>query len=160
MRIQHKCLDETLQPPYFQNRIIMFSLPIPTHIYLWKIYIFSGSVCLFCCLQICGPILGIYINHSQTHECGNWDWGCAISRKGIHKWNFYCSAVELPYTCTKMCIMQSVKVFSPRCSASYEYQAFLHCHTLHGFSPLSYDFFTLSMSQDKVFSLYFEVTLY
>jgi hypothetical protein len=23
--------------------------------------------------EICGPILGIYINRSQTHECGNWD---------------------------------------------------------------------------------------
>jgi hypothetical protein len=22
--------------------------------------------------EICGPILGIYINRSQTHECGNW----------------------------------------------------------------------------------------
>ncbi len=68
--------------------------------------------------------------------------------------------VELHYTCTKICIMQSVKDFAPRCSASYEYQAFLHCHTLHGFSPLSYNFFTLSMSQDKVFSLYFEAILY
>ncbi len=33
-----------------------------------------------------------YINRSQTHECGNWDWGGAIPRKGIHKWNFPCSA--------------------------------------------------------------------
>ncbi len=32
-----------------------------------------------------------YINHSQTHECGNWDLGQAISRKGIHKWDFPCS---------------------------------------------------------------------
>ncbi len=32
-----------------------------------------------------------YINRSQTHECGNWDWGRAIPRKGIHKWNFPCS---------------------------------------------------------------------
>ncbi len=29
-----------------------------------------------------------YINHSQPHECGNWDWGRAIPRKGIHKWDF------------------------------------------------------------------------
>ncbi len=26
-----------------------------------------------------------YVNRSQTHECGNWDWGRAIPRKGIHK---------------------------------------------------------------------------
>ncbi len=29
-----------------------------------------------------------YINRSQIHECGNWDWGRAIPRKGIHKWDF------------------------------------------------------------------------
>ncbi len=45
---------------YFQNRINMFCLPVPTLIYLWEIYIFPGSVCLFCCSEICGPILGIY----------------------------------------------------------------------------------------------------
>ncbi len=27
-----------------------------------------------------------YINQSQTHECGNWDWDRALPRKGIHKW--------------------------------------------------------------------------
>ncbi len=32
-----------------------------------------------------------YINRSQTHECGNWDWGRAVPRKGIHKWDFRCS---------------------------------------------------------------------
>jgi hypothetical protein len=26
-----------------------------------------------------------YINRSQAHECGNWDYGRAIPRKGIHK---------------------------------------------------------------------------
>ncbi len=47
--------NETVQPPYFQNRIVMFCLPIPTLIYLWEIYIFPGLV------KICGPILVIYI---------------------------------------------------------------------------------------------------
>ncbi len=32
------------------------------------------------------------INRSQTRECGYWDWGRAISRRGIHKWDFRCSA--------------------------------------------------------------------
>ncbi len=42
--------------------------------------------------NMCGPILGIqYINRSQTHECGNWDGGRGIPRKGIHKWDFRCS---------------------------------------------------------------------
>jgi hypothetical protein len=35
-------------------------------------YIFPRSVCLFCCMKICGPNLGIY-KRSQTHECENWD---------------------------------------------------------------------------------------
>ncbi len=34
-----------------------------------------------------------YINRSQTHECGNWDWGCAIPFLGTHKWDFCCSVV-------------------------------------------------------------------
>ncbi len=34
----------------------------------------------------------MYKNRSQTHECGNWDWGRAIPRKGIHKCDFPCSA--------------------------------------------------------------------
>ncbi len=25
-----------------------------------------------------------YINHSQIHECGNWDWGCAVSYLLFH----------------------------------------------------------------------------
>ncbi len=45
---------------YFQNRIIMFCLPVPVLIYLREIYIFPGSVCLFCWKKIRGPILGIY----------------------------------------------------------------------------------------------------
>ncbi len=52
--------------------------------------------------EICGPILGIYgINRSKTHECENRDWGRLIPRKGIHKWDFRCSAyviLQLPET--------------------------------------------------------------
>ncbi len=36
------------------------------------------------------PILGI-INRSKTLECGNWDRGRAIPRKGIHIWHLRCS---------------------------------------------------------------------
>ncbi len=35
---------------------------------------------------------GKKINHSQTHECGNWDWGRAIPFLEIHKGDFRCSA--------------------------------------------------------------------
>jgi hypothetical protein len=58
---------------------------------LWAIYIFPRFVCLFCCRKICGPILGKYLNRSQTHECGNWDWSRAIPFLGMHKWDFCCS---------------------------------------------------------------------
>ena len=68
----------------------MFCLAVPTLIYLWDIYIFPGSVCLFCCREIYGRSWE-YINRSQTHKCGNWDWGRAIPIKGIHNWEFPCS---------------------------------------------------------------------
>jgi hypothetical protein len=29
-----------------------------------------------------------YVNRSQTHKWGNWDWGRAIPFLGIHKWDF------------------------------------------------------------------------
>jgi hypothetical protein len=62
---------------YFQNRIIMFCLPVPTLIYLWEIYIFQGLVYLFCSRKILVGRSWAYINRSQTHECGNWDWEAA-----------------------------------------------------------------------------------
>ncbi len=79
---------------YFQNRIIMFCLPIPTLIYLLEIYTFPGSVCLFCCKKYVDWSWE-YINRSQTHKCGNWYWGHAIPRKGIYRCNFLCSAYNL-----------------------------------------------------------------
>ncbi len=61
---------------------------------LWAIFIFPRFICLLCCRKYvdCGPIPWEYINRSQTHECGNWDWGRANPRKGIYKWDFRCSA--------------------------------------------------------------------
>ncbi len=81
--------NKTVQPPYFQYRIIMFCLPIPTLIFLWEIYIlyFEDRSVYFAAVK--------HVDRSQTHECGecgNWDWGRAISRKGIPKWDFNCSA--------------------------------------------------------------------
>ncbi len=57
---------------------------------LWAIYIFPRSICLFCCRKYVVRSWK-YINRPQTHECGNCDWGRAISRKGIDKWDFRCS---------------------------------------------------------------------
>ncbi len=57
--------NETAQPRYFQNRIIMFCLSISRFMYLWAIYTIPSSICR-------GWSVGIYINRSQIHECRNW----------------------------------------------------------------------------------------
>ncbi len=61
----------------FQNRIIIFCLPVPTLIYLWEIYIFPGLVCLFCCREKCGSILGIYKSLTDTQ----------MWKLGLRLWN-------------------------------------------------------------------------
>ncbi len=58
-----------------------------TFMCLWQIYIFPQSVCLFCCWKYVDWSRE-YINRSQTHECGNWDWSRAIPFLGIQKWGF------------------------------------------------------------------------
>ncbi len=55
--------------------------------------VFPRSICLFCCRK-CMDRSWEYINHPPTHECGNWDWGRAIPRKRINKWDFRCSAIQ------------------------------------------------------------------
>ncbi len=65
---------------------------ISTFMCLWAIYIFQQSDYLFYWRKIQYVDRSWeYINRSQTHECGNWDWGLAISFLGIHKWDFRCS---------------------------------------------------------------------
>ncbi len=138
MRIQYKCLVPIYVFPemncaqcavsLFPNRIIMFSLTIPTLIYLWEIYIFPGSVCLFCCRKICGPpILGIYIiNRSQTHECGNWDWGRAIPFLGTHKLYFRCSVgSSIHYISFQSKTLEFVKV-KPDCCGTINCGIYIH----------------------------------
>ncbi len=58
---------ETAGPRYFQNRIIMFCLPVSTFMYLWAIYIFPGSVCQFCCSLIGRPTWE-YINCTSARS--------------------------------------------------------------------------------------------
>ncbi len=43
------------------------------HVSLWAIYLFPGSIHIFSCSRIGRPIVGLYINRAQTHECRNWD---------------------------------------------------------------------------------------
>ncbi len=78
---------------YSQKRNCAATAPISTFMCLCAIYIFPRSICLFCCRKICGPILGIYKSLTDT-----WMWKLglrcrAIPRKGIHKWDFRCSAL-------------------------------------------------------------------
>ncbi len=80
---------------YSQKRNIGASVPISTFMCLWANYIFPRWVCLFCWRKcVDRPILGEYINRSQTHEFGNWGWGRAIPRKGIYKRNCRCSVPD------------------------------------------------------------------
>jgi hypothetical protein len=96
VRIQYKCLVTICvfpewKPLFTKQNYNVLSFNSYTHVSVRDLYI-SRIACLFCCSHICGPpILGIYINRSQTHECGNWDRG-AVPRKQIHKWDFRCSA--------------------------------------------------------------------
>jgi hypothetical protein len=78
----------------FQNRIIMFCLPISTFLYLRAIYIFPGSVCLFCWSQIARSILGIYKSLTDTwmQELGS---RLRSFISGIHKSDFWYSAHAL-----------------------------------------------------------------
>ncbi len=77
---------------YTQNRNCAATVQISTLICLWAIYIFPRSICLFCCRKYVDRSCE-NINRPQTHDCGNWDWGCAFPRKGIHKWDFHCSVL-------------------------------------------------------------------
>ncbi len=63
------------------------TVPLSTFMCLWAICKFPQSIC---CRKYVDRSWE-YTNRSQTHEFGNWDWGRAIPRKGIYKWDFLCS---------------------------------------------------------------------
>ncbi len=77
---------------YSQKKNCAATVSISTFMCLWAIYVQDRSAYSIPLHEICGPILE-YINRSQTHQCGNLDWGRAILIKGIHKCDFLCSVL-------------------------------------------------------------------
>jgi hypothetical protein len=60
---------------YSQKSNCAALFPISIFIHLWAIYIFPGSLRLFCCSQIGRLIVGICksLTDIRTYECRNWD---------------------------------------------------------------------------------------
>ncbi len=54
---------------YSQGRNCAATVPIPAFMFLWAIYVFPLSVCLFCCRKIGGPNVGICRSLTDT-----WVW--------------------------------------------------------------------------------------
>ncbi len=94
-RIQYKCLVPIYVLPEMkllfpkQNYNVLFESSY-THISVKGLYI--SRIDLPILLQENMWTNPKNINRSQTQECGNWGWSLAITRKGIHKWDFHCSA--------------------------------------------------------------------
>ncbi len=117
LRLAH-CKDKMpkIWNKYSQERNIGASARISTFMCLLANYIFPRWVCLFCWRKYVDRSWE-YINRSQTHKCGNWGWGRAIPRKGIHKWNCRCSASALWLFVTSFSILirgRQQKVFPRR----------------------------------------------
>ncbi len=86
--LQKKCCTATAIPfIYSFSGNSAASAPISTLMCLWAIYIFSGSVYIFPPAEQADPSWE-YIICSETHECGNWDWGPDIPFLGIFVSNF------------------------------------------------------------------------
>ncbi len=77
-----------IQNKYSQIRNYVASVPISTFIWLWAIYIFPRSVCLFCCRKICRSILGIYKSLTDT-----WMWKLRLRPSKTFSGNTYVNGI-------------------------------------------------------------------
>ncbi len=68
---------------YSQKRNCAASVPIPTFMFLWVIYIFLWSVCLFCCRKIGGPNVGIFKSLTDT-----WMWNLGLRPRNYLFWEY------------------------------------------------------------------------
>ncbi len=115
--------NKTAWPRYFQNKIIMFCLPISLVMYLWVISIFPGSVCLFCCSQIGRPILRIYksLTYTWIQELGmmlcSFISGLHKSDLGTSVYRIYIELIELIFNKTfHQKLKKAFTIFCCRCS--------------------------------------------
>ncbi len=69
----------------FETNICVASVPISTFMRLWAI-LYITTIGLHILLQ--ENMWTDPENHSQTHDCGSWDWGRTIPFLRIHKYDF------------------------------------------------------------------------
>ncbi len=67
---------------YSKKRNCAATVPISTFMWLWAIYIFLRTICLFFLQEICGPILGIYKSFTDT-----WIWKLGLRPRNSQKRN-------------------------------------------------------------------------
>ncbi len=78
----------------------VLSLNSYTHISVRFIY-FRGSVCLFCCRKICGPILGICKSLTDT-----WMWKLGLMLRNSQKRNRYLNGIFVAvYLCCQIVLL-------------------------------------------------------
>ncbi len=71
----------------------------------------------------------VYINRSQTHACGNWDWGRAIPFLGIYKLDFRCCVPysEWQWLSRAACRFSQQKTWTKKCILLAGWRFWLGC---------------------------------